>query len=155
MRCIYSLLSGNMVVIGALLWFSFETIISPFSEVYIDNLLNCNSFLKSITLKLTSKLTKKYRSSLPEMFCKKGIPKNFTKFTGKHLCRSLFFNKVAGLRLKKESPAQVFSCEFCEISKNTFFHRTSLIATSEKIGRIMSLGWFKKLKIITHLFLQR
>ena len=23
---------------------------------------------------------------------------NFTKFTGKHLCQSLFFNKVAGLR---------------------------------------------------------
>ena len=23
--------------------------------------------------------------------------------------------------LKKETPAQVFSCEFCEISKNTFF----------------------------------
>ena len=33
------------------------------------------------------------------MFCKKGALKNFTKFTGKHLCQSLFFNKVAGLRL--------------------------------------------------------
>ena len=30
---------------------------------------------------------------------KKGVVGNFTKFTGKHLCRSLFFNKVAGLRL--------------------------------------------------------
>ena len=28
----------------------------------------------------------------------KGIPKNLTKFTGKHLCWSVFFlNKVAGL----------------------------------------------------------
>ena len=25
------------------------------------------------------------------------VLKNFTKFTGKHLCQSLFFNKVAGL----------------------------------------------------------
>ena len=25
--------------------------------------------------------------------------KNFPKFTGKHLCRSLFFNKVGGLRI--------------------------------------------------------
>ena len=39
----------------------------------------------------------------------------------------LFFNKVAGLRpwacnfIKKESLTQVFSCEFGEISKNTFF----------------------------------
>ena len=38
------------------------------------------------------------RSSRPEVFCKKGVLRNFTKFTGKHLCQSLFFNKVAGLR---------------------------------------------------------
>ena len=30
----------------------------------------------------------------PEVFYKKGIIKNFAKFTGKHLCQSLFFNKV-------------------------------------------------------------
>ena len=34
----------------------------------------------------------------PEVFCKKGVSKNFTKFTGKHLCQSLFLNKVADLR---------------------------------------------------------
>ena len=45
-----------------------------------------------------------------------GILKNFTKFTGKHLCQSLFFNIVAGLRA-----AEVVSCEICEIFKNTFF----------------------------------
>ena len=38
-----------------------------------------------------------FRSSRPEVFCKKGALKNFAKFTGKHLCQSLFFNKVAGL----------------------------------------------------------
>ena len=32
--------------------------------------------------------------------------------------------------IKKETLAQVFSCEFCEISKNTFFHRTPLVAAS-------------------------
>ena len=37
----------------------------------------------------------KCRSSLPAVFCKKGVLRNFTKFTGKP---SLFFNKVAGLR---------------------------------------------------------
>ena len=44
---------------------------------------------------------------------------------------SFFFNKVAGLRpwnfIKKETLAQVFSCEFCEVSKNTFFYRTPLL----------------------------
>ena len=31
---------------------------------------------------------------------------------------------------KKETVAQVFSCEFCKISKNAFFQRTTLVATS-------------------------
>ena len=36
-----------------------------------------------------------YRSSLPDLFCKKGVLGNFAKFTGKHLCQRLYFNKVA------------------------------------------------------------
>ena len=40
----------------------------------------------------------KTRSSRSEVFCKKGVPINFAKFTGKHLCQSLFPNKVAGLK---------------------------------------------------------
>ena len=44
------------------------------------------------------KTSKPYRSSRPEVFCKKGVLRNFAKFTGKRLCQSLFFNKVAGLR---------------------------------------------------------
>ena len=75
------------------------------------------------------------RSSCPEVFSKKGVLRYFAKFTGKHLCESFFFNKVAGLRpakfIEKEILAQVFSCKFCEISKNTFFHRTSLVAASK------------------------
>ena len=68
-----------------------------------------------------------YRGSRPEVFCEKGVLRNFTKFTEKHLCQSLFFNKVE----KKEILAQVFSCEFCKIFKNTFFYRTLLVAASE------------------------
>ena len=30
----------------------------------------------------------------------------------------------------KETLAQVFSCKFCEISKNTFFYRIPLVAAS-------------------------
>ena len=32
--------------------------------------------------------------------------------------------------IKKVTLTQLFSCEFCEISKNTFFHRTPLVAAS-------------------------
>ena len=38
-----------------------------------------------------------YRSSRPEVFCKKGFLRNFVKFTGKHLCQNLFFSEAAGL----------------------------------------------------------
>ena len=61
-----------------------------------------------------------YRSSRPEVFCKKGVLKNLAKFTGKHQCQSLFFNKVAGL-IKKETLAQVFSREFAKYLRTTFF----------------------------------
>ena len=32
------------------------------------------------------------------MFCRKDVLKDFTKFSGKHLCQSVFLNKDAGLR---------------------------------------------------------
>ena len=41
----------------------------------------------------------RYRSSCPEVFCEKGVLRNFAKFTGKHLCQSLFFFAALGLQL--------------------------------------------------------
>ena len=66
-----------------------------------------------------------YRSSRLGVFCAKIVLKNFAKFTGKHMCQSLFFNKVAGLRTLRGDPG------FCEISKNTFFYRKPPVAASE------------------------
>ena len=54
---------------------------------------NCQTFVQ--TLNKTSRV----RSSRQEVFCKKSVLRNFEKFTGKYLCQSLLFNKVAGLRL--------------------------------------------------------
>ena len=50
---------------------------------------------KASLTKISEKDTK-YRGSRPEMFYKIDFLKNFERFTGKHLCWSLFFNKVAG-----------------------------------------------------------
>ena len=36
----------------------------------------------------------------PEVFYEKGVLGNLAKLTEKHLCQSLFFNKVAGLGLQ-------------------------------------------------------
>ena len=57
------------------------------------------------------------------MFCIKSAFKNFTKFTGKHQCQSLFINKVvraASNFIEKEALAEVLSCEFCKSFNNTF-----------------------------------
>ena len=54
------------------------------------------------------------RISRTDVFCEKGVLKNFAKLTGKHLCQSLFFDNVV------ETLAQVFSCEFFEMFKNNF-----------------------------------
>ena len=74
------------------------------------------------------------------MFSKIGLLKKFAKRTGKHLYRSLFLNKVAGLCnfIKKETLVQVISYEICEIFKNTFFHRTPPVAASE-MGQPMKI----------------
>ena len=51
-----------------------------------------------------------FRSSRPEVLFRKGVFRNFAI---------------------KETLAQMFSCEFCEISKNTCFYRTPPVAASE------------------------
>ena len=62
----------------------------------------------------------------PEVFGKKGVLRNFGKFTGKQ-----------ETLIKKETLAQVFSCEFCEIFKSTYFYRThqadASVSTLQKI----------------------
>ena len=47
------------------------------------------------------------RSSHQRCFVRNGAIRNFAKFTGKHLCQSLFFNKVASL-----SPATLLKKDF-------------------------------------------
>ena len=64
------------------------------------------------------------RNQSPDLFFKKGMPENFAEFTGKHLCQSLFLNKVPSLRpaiLLQKRLAEV--CQICEISKKSFFYR--------------------------------
>ena len=61
---------------------------------------------------------------------KKGVLRNFAKRTGKHLCQSLFLNKVLLNFIKKETLTQVFSGEFYKISLNTFSYRAPHVAAS-------------------------
>ena len=101
---------------------------------FVTPLESYSEFQQTSNMEKITTIANSIRSRRPEVLCKKGVLRNFEKFIGKHLYQSLFFNKVAGLRsatlLKKETLVQVFSCEFCEIAKNTFLHRATLVVAS-------------------------
>ena len=81
----------------------------------------------------------------------RGVLRNFTKFSRKLLCHSLFFNNVTGKRpatlLKKETLAQMFSCEFCEISKNTPFYRNLWWLVLQICNTITNLSFIFKSRV--------
>ena len=56
---------------------------------------------------------------------KKGVLRHFTKLARKHLCHSLFFNKVAGLRpatlLKKRLWHRCFPVNFVKFLRTPFY----------------------------------
>ena len=75
------------------------------------------------------------RTNRPELFCKKDVLRNSAKFTGKHLCQSLFFNKVAGhLFLQNTSGGclgkHLYQSLFLNKVAGHLFYRTPLVAAS-------------------------
>ena len=66
----------------------------------------------------------KQLSNCPEVFCKRGVLKNFAKLVGKNLSQSLFFSKVAGFRpvtlLKKRLWHKHFLVNFAEVLRTPF-----------------------------------
>ena len=69
------------------------------------------------------------RSSHQSCSVWKGVLRKFTKFTGEHLCQSLFFNKAAGLRpatlFKKRLWHKCFSVNFVKFLRTSFLENTS------------------------------
>ena len=61
------------------------------------------------------------------MFFKTGVFKGFAKFTGKRLCQSLFFNKVAGPKasFKKRLWSRCFLVSFVKYLRTLFKQNTS------------------------------
>ena len=104
--------------------------------------------------KVDGEFLKQIRGIRREMLCKKGVLKikSFSKFTGptwEQLYLSLFFWKSCKLPacnfMKKETPVQMFSSEFCEISKDTYFVENLRTAVSGLFFIVMYvLLWFSK-----------
>ena len=55
------------------------------------------------------------------MLFKIGVLQIFRSIYRKTLVLEYLFKKIADLKACKETPTQVFSCEYCEIFKKTFF----------------------------------
>ena len=72
---------------------------------------------------------KKVQKQPPQEFYKKDIFEHFAKFTGKHLCQSLFFKRLQawGLQFyqKRNSDSGLFPVNFAKFSKTTFLKKTS------------------------------
>ena len=72
---------------------------------------------------------KDYQKQPPEVLCKKGVLRNFAKFTGKYLCHNLIFNKVADLRpatlLKKSLWHRCLPVNFAKFLRTPFLKNTS------------------------------
>ena len=89
------------------------------------------------------------RSSCLEVFCKKSVLKNLAKFTGKHLCRSFFFNKVAGLRPATLSQKRLwhrcFPLNFAKFSRTPFLtaHLRCLFLKCLSLWKYLSFSEFK------------
>ena len=60
------------------------------------------------------------RSSRPEVFCKKGVLREISQNSQENTSPRVSL-LIKQLYIKKETLAQVFSREFCEISESTFF----------------------------------
>ena len=76
-------------------------------------------FTHFLFVKMSARKVIIYRSNHLRCSIRKGVLKNFAKFTGKHLRQSLFFKKSCGPLaynfFEKETLTQFFSCELCEI----------------------------------------
>ena len=97
--------------------------------------MNGNDLVKLILFYLMIFSVYRKQRQPPEVFCRKGALRNFAKIDRKTPVPESFLIKLqAGLQLiKKETLAQVFSREFCEITKSIFFYRIPPAAASVKM----------------------
>ena len=72
-----------------------------------------------------------HRSSHRRCSIEKAVLKNFTIFTGKHLCWSIILIKLQAQRpatLLNKTPTRVFPCGYYEVFKNTYLEENMRIA---------------------------
>ena len=128
----------------------------PVDDFCLTRFVSSNTCSEKFCPKVLHCLAVPYRSSCSKMFLKRGVLKNFVILTEKGLCwslfliklqkgpkvltnlqgfveaaiRKIFFENIRACDIIKKGLTQVFFCEYCEIFKNTFFHKTPLVAAA-------------------------
>ena len=122
--------------------------------IYTDSNFAFGNHLNRICCKVSQKLhalsrfvkyisdeKRMFRSSHQKCSIKKGVLRNFAKFTGKYLCQSLFFNKIAGLGpatlLKKRLWHRCFPVNFAKFLRTPFL--TEHLWTTVSVNDVTTL----------------
>ena len=90
-----------------------------------------------------------YRQSIP-LLMRRMVKVVVRRYTLKRMPLKISQNSQENTRsqasacnfINKETPTQVFSCEFFKNFKNTFFYRSSLVAASRKIISVLGTIWW-------------
>ena len=100
---------------------TYDTFLRKLLDTYDANFPFRKYILKDTKAKIIHQISKtKARVSYQRCSVRKGVLRNFAKLTGKHLCQSLFFDKVAETLLKKR-----------------LWHRCFLTEQLQKIRRLL------------------
>ena len=109
----------------------FESKTCPFCLQCLNPLALLVSLIQVVALLILCAILKICinRSSRPEVFCKTSVLRNFAKFTGKHLCQSLFSDKFSDLRLASSLKTRLwhrpFPMNFAKFLRTRFLQNTS------------------------------
>ena len=113
----------------------------------------CNKMFRGFWENRFSKIfSSMFQKQPPEVFYKKGVIKNFSKFAGNNCARITFIKLQAWTWacnfIKKDTLAQMLSCEFCETFKNTSFSYRTPPVTASACPRVYTFnprlsGWVR------------
>ena len=104
-----------------------------------QNWVTSQSWITSQSQKLRLRIT---RSSRLEMFCREDVLRNFAKFTGKHLYRSIFSNKLKKTlwnRCFPENFAKSLRTLYLQDTSSGYFWITDLKVTFKQLRTIYNI----------------
>ena len=121
---------------------SYPMMSSAIWKIFYEFLIFCDFFHKPLGIRI----------SHSGVFCKKDVLRIFVKFTGKNLCQSLFFNKVAGLRNMAYFPYFPYSSSTFNLSTYFFRMLFAFLLPKHSIGAGIFIYFARWMSLIYKIF---